>query len=111
MVPAVFAAAVMAVNPMMTVVRPMAGDPDHFVFTLPVTRAMTVIWPITQFDSDSLRLDGAPESEAGSGNRCEQQCFLIHISDSDSGEEKTGRAKKSENSKRGTSVTTSVRGL
>jgi hypothetical protein len=87
-----FAAAVMAVDPMMAVLRPMAGNPDHFVITSPIARTVTVVRPITNFDSESLRLNGAPESEAGSGNRCKQQCFIYHKSDSDGIGERTGRA-------------------
>jgi hypothetical protein len=78
-----FTAAIMAVDPMMAVLRPMARNPDHFVFTSPVARTVTVVWPITNFDSESLRLNGAPESEAGSGNGCKQQSFIYHKSDSD----------------------------
>ena len=95
---AMLATAIMAVDPL-TVARPMAGDPDHLVIPLPILRAMTVVWPITKFDSDSLRLDGAPESEAGSGDRCEQQCFLVHKSDSDGNGEKTGKIEKGESLK------------
>jgi hypothetical protein len=91
---AVLATAVMAVDPMMAVIRPMAGDPHHFIVASPIAGAMTVIWPVTKFDSDSLRLNGAPESEAGSGNGCEQQCFLIHMSDSHGSAERTGLAGK-----------------
>ena len=65
MVMAVFAASVMAVDPMMTMLRPMAGNPDHFIFTLPVTRAMTVVRPVTEFDMKSrFCRKGGPESEA-----------------------------------------------
>ena len=69
--PAVFAADVMAVDPNLMVVRPMAGHPDHLVFAGPVTRAMAVEWPVTEFNSNSLRLDGAPESEARNADRHE----------------------------------------
>ena len=72
MVVTMFTSPVMAVDPMMTVLRPMAWNPDHFIFTLPVTRAMAVVWPVTEFDSNSLRLDGAPESEARQADRREQ---------------------------------------
>ena len=58
------AAAVMAVDPMMTVVRPMAWNPDHFVFPLPITRAMAVVWPVAEFDMNSRRSrPGGPEIE------------------------------------------------
>jgi hypothetical protein len=66
-----FTAAVMAVDPMMTVLGPMARYPDHFVIAFPVTRAMAVKWPVTEFDPKSLRLDFAPESNARNGDRHE----------------------------------------
>jgi hypothetical protein len=50
MVP-MFAAPVMAVDPMMAMFRPMAGDPHHFPIAIPVTWAMAVIWPVTDFDA------------------------------------------------------------
>ena len=47
----VFAAFVMAVDPMVTVLRPMAGHPDHFPIAFPVAWAMAVIWLVTDFDA------------------------------------------------------------
>jgi hypothetical protein len=82
MVMAVFAPSVMAVDPMMAMLRPMAGHPDHFPFAIPVTSAMAVVWPVADFDAKSLRLDGRPESEARR-DRNEQQYFLNHINKSD----------------------------
>jgi hypothetical protein len=80
MVPAMFAADVMSMNPMMTVVRPMAWNPNHFIFALPVTRAMAVVWLVTEFDAKSrLCRKGGPESEARYDERNEQCCFLNHI--------------------------------
>ncbi len=59
-----FAAAVMAVEPMMTVLRPVAWNPDHLIFTLPIARAMAVVWPVAQFDVNSRRCrPGGPEIE------------------------------------------------
>ena len=64
MVPTMFAANVMSVDPMMVVLRPMAWNPDHFIFTLPVTRAMTVVGPVAEFDVNSRRCrTGGPEIE------------------------------------------------
>lgn len=72
MMVAVFAAAVMTVDPMMAMLRPMAGNPDHFVVAFPVTRTVTVVRPVTDFDAYPCRLDGGPQSEARDGNRNEQ---------------------------------------
>lgn len=71
---AMFAPAIMAVDPMMTVVRPMAGHPDHLVVAFPITRAMAVEWPVANFDVEALCLNRGPKSKARSGNRCEQHC-------------------------------------
>jgi len=71
-VPAMFAATVMTVDPMVSVLGPMAGLPNHFVIVFPVTRAMAVIGPVTDFDPKALRLEGGPESKARRGDRHEQ---------------------------------------
>src|SRR4051794_9753514 len=77
------ATAIMSVDPMVAVLGPMARHPDHFVFTLPVTRAMAVVWLVTEFDVNSrLSLECGPESEARRDRR-EQQYFLNHINQSD----------------------------
>ena len=68
-------AVVMTVDPMMTVLGPMALNPDHFVVTLPITVAVAVKWPIAQFNTEA-RLDDSRENNARRGNRDEQQCFL-----------------------------------
>lgn len=70
--PAMFATIVMTVDPMVAVLGPMARHPDHFPFTVPVTRTMAVIWPVTDFDAKPCRLRGGPESEARRDGR-EQQ--------------------------------------
>jgi hypothetical protein len=70
--PAMLATAVMTMNPMMAVIRPVTGHPDHLVIALPVTRPMTIIWLVTNFDSKTLRLNGTSENETRSGKRHEQ---------------------------------------
>ena len=72
MMPAMLASLVMAVDPMMAVLGPMAWHPDHFPFTRPVTRTMAVVWPVADFDADPCRLRRGPESEADRDRR-EQQ--------------------------------------
>ena len=81
-VAAMFAATIVAVDPMMSVLGPMAGLPNHFEVIFPETRAMIVEWPVTQFDPNSFRLNGGPESNARDGNRHEEQYFLDHTFDS-----------------------------
>ncbi len=51
MMMAVFATAVMAVDPMVAVLRPMAGHPNHFPIAVPITVAMAVVWLVTDFDA------------------------------------------------------------
>ena len=81
---AMFTAAIMAVNPMMTVVRPMARHPNHLVIAFPITRAMAVKWLVANFDVEALRLNRGPKSKTRSSNRCEQDCsYNTHVSDSD----------------------------
>ena len=80
MVAAMLPTDIMAVDPMMTVVGPMARHPDHFPFAVPVTRPMAVIWPVTDFDAKSrLSLENGPESKTRYDERNEQSCFLNHI--------------------------------
>jgi hypothetical protein len=81
MVVAMLAPTVMAVDPMMAMLRPMAGHPDHLPFAIPVMRAVAVVWPVADFDAKSLRLNGGPESEARRDSY-EQQYFLNHITES-----------------------------
>ncbi len=59
-VPAMLALAIMAMDPMMTVFRPMAGHPNHLVIAFPIARAMVVEWPVADFDTEFLRLNGGP---------------------------------------------------
>ena len=77
MVP-MFSTHVMTMDPMMAVLRPMAGHPNHFVFAVPVTRTVAVVRPVTDFDANPCRFNSGPESEARR-DRHEQQYFLNHI--------------------------------
>ena len=63
-VPAVFATDVMTVDPMMMVLGPMARNPNHFIVAMPVTGAVTVIWPISEFDPDFLCWNRGRENDA-----------------------------------------------
>jgi hypothetical protein len=63
-VPAVFAPNVMTVDPMLTVLGPVARDPNHFIVAFPVTWAMAVIRPVANFDPDFLRRKGGRENNA-----------------------------------------------
>jgi hypothetical protein len=77
-VAAVLAADVMTMDPMVAVLGPMPRGPSHFPIVVPVTGAVAVIRPITDFDSDFLRLDGRRKNKAHRDHRDEQECFLNH---------------------------------
>jgi hypothetical protein len=77
-VAAVLAADVMTMDPMVAVLGPMPSGPSHFPIVVPVTGAVAVIRPITDFDPDFLRLDGSGENKAHCDDRYEQECFLYH---------------------------------
>ena len=47
-VPAMFPAVVLAVNPMMPLV--VTWEPHHFIVARPIARAMVVEWPVTDLD-------------------------------------------------------------
>ena len=49
---------VVAMNPVMVVVGPMACDPDHFVVATVVARAVAVIRPVANLNAKALRSRG-----------------------------------------------------
>jgi len=75
---AVLAADVMTMDPVVAVLRPMTRGPSHFPIVVPVTVAVGIIPSITDFDSQSFRLDGSRENKAHCDYRDEQECFLNH---------------------------------
>jgi hypothetical protein len=81
-VTAVFAADVMAVNPPLSQERAMAGDPNHFVVTLPVTGAMAVVGSVADVDFKSIRPHGCRENDTRGEERDEKEFCLNHTSDS-----------------------------
>jgi len=58
MISAMFSADVLAVNPLMVVVGPMAGDPNHFIFATVVAWAVAVIRPVAYLNAKALRSRG-----------------------------------------------------
>lgn len=79
---AMFAADVMAVNPLLAVIGPMARNPNHFPIARPIASAMAVIGPVAYFDAEALRRDGSRENDARGRDRGEQKFFRNHMSDS-----------------------------
>jgi hypothetical protein len=58
MIPAMFSANVVAVDPLMVVVGPMAADPNHFIVAAIIARAVAVIRPVTDLNAEALRSRG-----------------------------------------------------
>ena len=78
-VAAMFAADVMAVNPSLVVVGPMAGDPNHFPVARPIASAMAVIGPVPDFNAEALCRNRGRENDAGGRERSEQKFFRNHM--------------------------------
>lgn len=78
MVVAMLAADVMTMDPMVAMLGPMARDPSHFPIVIPVGGTMIVIWPIPDFDVESLGPDRSWDNKAHGDDRHQQQCFLNH---------------------------------
>lgn len=76
-VPAVFPADVMAVNPTMSV-RYVAGHPNHFVVARPIPRAMIVKWPVANLDFDALRSNSGRQKDAGRNDSDEKKFVFDH---------------------------------
>jgi hypothetical protein len=57
-IPAMFPADVVAVNPCLVVVGPMAGDPNHFIIATPVVWPVAVIRPVAYLNAKALRSRG-----------------------------------------------------
>jgi len=70
-VPPVFAADIMTVDPVVMVLGPMAGHPDHFIFPLPIAGTMVIIGPISNFDPEFLCRKSGWENDARSHCRDE----------------------------------------
>ena len=74
---AMFAARIMPVDPVMMVLGPMAGDPDHFIPSIPVAGPVRVIRTVPYFDMD-LRVRNSRENETHGEHRYEDQFVLFH---------------------------------
>ena len=58
MIPTMFSADVVAVNPLMVVVGPMPLHPNHFIIARPIACAVAVIRPVTDLNAKALRSRG-----------------------------------------------------
>jgi hypothetical protein len=77
-VPAVFRAEVVAVDPMMSKARHVARDPNHFIVARPVARAMAVVWTIANLDFDANRSNSGGKKKTRRNNGDEQKFVFIH---------------------------------
>jgi hypothetical protein len=79
-VPAMFAADIMAVNPVP--VGTVPWNPNHFPVACPIAGAMVVIRPIAYFDAKALRSNGGRQKNTGRADSDEQKFFRNHVTDS-----------------------------
>jgi hypothetical protein len=77
-VPAMFAAHVVTMNPMMMMLGPMAGHPHHFIVSSPVACSVRVIRAVPYFNMD-LRVGNSRENETHGEHCYEDQFVLFHI--------------------------------
>jgi hypothetical protein len=69
---AVFATPIIAVDPMMMMVVPMAWNPDHLPISIPEVRTMSVVCAVADLDVNVLGLKSWPETE-GRHQQCNNQ--------------------------------------
>jgi hypothetical protein len=77
-VPPVFAADVLTVNPMVSEMRHVAGDPDHFIVAVPIALAMVIERPVADLDFNAVRSNSGRNKNARHQNRSEQKFVFNH---------------------------------
>ena len=77
-VAAAFAAHVLTVDPMMSVVRHVAWDPNHFIVAGPIARAMVIKWSVADLDRDALCSHSDWSDNARCNNGGEQKFVFNH---------------------------------
>ena len=77
-VPAMFAADVVAMDPMMSNVRHVPGNPDHLIVAVPITCAVVVKGPVPDLDFNSIRSNEGGEKHARHQNGREQKFIFDH---------------------------------
>lgn len=74
----VLSADVLPMNPMMSEVRHVPRDPNHFIAAVPIVRAMVVIWPVAKLDGDALCSHSNWSENARCNNGDEQKFVFNH---------------------------------
>jgi hypothetical protein len=97
-VPAVFPAEVMAVNPMMPEARHVPRDPNHFIVARPIALTMVVEWPVANLDFDAIRSNSGRKKNTRRNNGNEQKFVFNHYT-TDSGAHRSGHGFISPNAK------------
>jgi len=75
-VPALFPADVLAMNPMMPLA--VAPDPDHFIVAVPIARAMVVGWPVANPNLNPIRSNSGGKKNTRRNNDDEQKFVSNH---------------------------------
>jgi len=75
-VPTLFPADVLAMNPMMPLA--VARDPNHFVVAVPIARAMVVEWPVAHPDLNAIRSNSSGKKNTRRNNGDEQKFVSNH---------------------------------
>jgi hypothetical protein len=75
-VPALFPADVLAMNPMMPLA--VARDPDHFIVAVPIACAMIVEWPVANLDLNAICSNSGRKKNTRRNNGDEQKFVFNH---------------------------------
>jgi hypothetical protein len=78
MMVAVFTANVMAMDPLMVVIGPMAPHPNHFVVARPIARAVAVVRPVADLNAKALRSRSGRKKNTGRNCGDQQKFFRNH---------------------------------
>jgi hypothetical protein len=70
-VPALFPADVLAMDPMMPLA--VAWDPDHCIVAVPIACAMVVEWPVANLDLNAIRSNSGGKKNTRRNNGDEQK--------------------------------------
>ena len=76
-VPAMFSADIVAVNPTMPT-RHVARDPNHFIVVRPIARAMVVEWPVANLDFETIRSNSGRNKNTRRNKGDEQKFVFNH---------------------------------
>jgi hypothetical protein len=75
---AVFSADILAMNPMVPVMRHMARNPDHLIVAVPIVLSMVVKRPVANLDLNATRSNSGRNKNARHQNGGEQKFAFYH---------------------------------